>query len=111
MGANLELIVESFANKLYDITTHGSTEMDNDKITTQLLEEAIGSDKPKIMEDYPLNNRGPSCLILGWTTEYKRPIHVCIGYAGSKPEVITAYRPDLSPRKWTQGFCKRRRVK
>lgn len=108
MGANLELIAESFANKLYGITTHGITEMDKDKIMTELLEEAIGSDKPKIIEDYPLDKRGPSCLILGWITEGKRPIHACIGYAGSKPEVITAYRPDLSSHKWTQEFCKRR---
>ncbi len=110
MHANLPLIVASFAGGVhfYDITVlHGRIEMDNDGITTELLEEAIGSDKPEVIEDCPKNPRGPSCLILGWTQQ-QRPITVCIGYKGSKPLVITAYRPDLCPDKWTPDFRSRR---
>lgn len=107
MNANLSLIVAAFAGGLYNILPHGIIEMDSEGITTGLLEEAIGSDKPKVIEDYPKDKRGPSCLILGWTAQ-QRPIHACVGYKGSKPLIITTYRPDLCSHKWNRGFCSRR---
>ena len=107
MSAELPLIVAAFADGLYNVLPQGIIEMDNDDITTGILEEAIGSDKPEVIEDSPEDRRGPSCLLLGWTAQ-QRPIHVCIGYRGSKPLVITTYRPDLWPHKWDRGFRSRR---
>ncbi|KKK76662.1 hypothetical protein LCGC14_2861410, partial [marine sediment metagenome] len=58
MHTNLSLIVVAFTSGLYNISHHGIIEMDNDGITTELLEEAIGSDQPEVVEDYPEDKRG-----------------------------------------------------
>lgn len=107
MPLNLEEISEFFRNGDYYITRHGYEELDDDSITIEQLETAIGHDNPKIIEDYPNDPRGASCLILGDAiSEIK--IHVCIGVSGSKPEVITAYIP--SPEKFcAPEFAVRRR--
>ncbi len=48
----------------------------------------------ELIEDYPQDKYGPSCLVLGWT-DAKRPLHVQCSYP-SRPlvKVITVYEPD-----------------
>jgi len=100
------MISEYIRNGQYSITTHGYEELDNDSITIVELEIAIGEDAPEIIEDYPDDPRGASCLILGWP-EPNIPVHVCLGVSQNEPEVITAYRP--SPNKfWPPEYRKRR---
>jgi hypothetical protein len=67
--------------------------LDNDGITIERLETAIGGDSPEIIEDALDDPRGESCLILGWF-EADLPIHVCVGTSDGQPEVITAYGPS-----------------
>lgn len=93
MPLNLKEISEFFRNGDYYITKHGYEELDNDNITIENLETAIGLDNPKIIEDYPNDPRGASCLVLG-DADSEIKIHVCIGISGEKPEVITAYIPS-----------------
>ena len=47
-----------------------------------------------VIEDYPEDKYGPSCLILGMTSK-KRPIHIQCSYP-SRPilKIITIYEPD-----------------
>ena len=59
-----------------------------------------------IIEDYPEDKRGHSCLISGWTRE-KRCIHVVCAPKDDYLVIITAYVP--SPEDW-EGF-KRRKIK
>ena len=106
MAPELKSIVRWFKAGDYIITKHGFNRMKEKSITVAILEEALGGDKPKIVEDYPQNRRGASCLILGWNG-LNNPIHACIGYAGDRLEVITAYRPTLN--KWYPDFSRRRK--
>ncbi len=52
----------------------------------------------EVIEDYPDDKYGPSCLIFGRTSE-ERPLHVQCSYP-SRPlvKVITLYEPD--PDRW-----------
>lgn len=52
----------------------------------------------EVVEDYPDDKYGPSCLVLGWTAA-ARPVHVHCSYP-SRPlvKLITLYEPD--PARW-----------
>jgi hypothetical protein len=59
-----------------------------------------------VIEDYPEDTRGHSCLMLGWG-EGDRPVHVV---CAPKPEylaVITTYLPD--PEQWEQDWQTRKK--
>jgi hypothetical protein len=59
------------------------------------IREAIAGGE--IIEDYPDDKYGPSCLILGFTIS-ARPLHVQIGYSPQWVKVITVYEPN--PAEW-----------
>lgn len=65
-------------------------------ISVHGLREAIASGE--VIEDYPDDKYGPSCLILGFTAA-GRPVHVQCSYP-SRPlvKIITVYEPD--PDQW-----------
>jgi hypothetical protein len=52
----------------------------------------------QVIEDYPEDKYGPSCLVLGFTKQ-DRPLHVICSYP-SRPlvKIITVYEPD--PELW-----------
>ena len=56
------------------------------------VRSAIISNDAEIVEGYPNDPRGPSCLVLGWTPG-GTPLHVVVSYP---PEVavITLYVPE-----------------
>jgi len=58
----------------------------------------------ELVEDYPDDPRGPSCLLLG--TPDERPVHVVCSPKADYLAIITAYVPD--PAQWSADF--RRRV-
>ena len=91
--------------KKYRMTSHAETERDSDKITLHEIEEAILSSGSKIIEDYPNDPRGHSCLILGFT-EKRKPIHILCGLREKGMLIIiTVYRPD--PQEWVDGEKRR----
>jgi hypothetical protein len=59
-----------------------------------------------IIEDYPDDPRGISCLMLGFGAE-GRPIHVVCAPREDYVAVITAYIPEAG--EWADGF--KRRIK
>jgi hypothetical protein len=61
--------------------------------------------RAEIIEDYPEDARGHSCLILGWDAE-GRPIHVVCAPKSGFLAIITAYTPD--PKEWDAAFRTRR---
>jgi hypothetical protein len=63
-------------------------------------------DGGEIIEDYPEDVRGHSCLMLGLGSG-NRPVHVVCSPKEDYLAVITAYLPD--PEEWTGDF--RRRAK
>ena len=62
------------------------------RIGVQDLHDVIANGT--VIEDYPEDKYGPSCLILGVTSK-KRPIHIQCSYP-SRPilKIITLYEPD-----------------
>ena len=57
-----------------------------------------------LVEDYPNDPRGHSCLVLGFGAD-RRPIHVVCSPKADYLAVITAYVPD--PAQWSDGFRRR----
>ena len=75
------------------------------RISVETIEEAIRTGE--IIEDYPNDPRGPSCLIHGVTRE-GRPIHVVCGKIDSDQIVIiTAYEPNLE--EWEHDWQTRKK--
>lgn len=73
-------------------------------ITVSEIREAI--DRGEVIEDYPADKYGPSCLVFGMTAA-GRPIHVQCSYpTRSTVKFITVYEPD--PIRWIE-FRQRRR--
>jgi len=64
------------------------------QISVQELREAIANGE--IIEDYPEDKYGPSCLVLGFT-RMGRPLHIQSSYP-SRPlvKIVTLYEPDLA---------------
>ena len=58
-----------------------------------------------VVEDYPSDPRGHSCLILGFG-DAGRPIHVVCSPKDDYLAIITAYLPD--EREWADSFKTRR---
>ena len=75
------------------------------RISAEAIEQAIRGGE--IIEDYPDDPRGPSCLILGVTQE-GRPIHVVCGrIENDQILLITAYEPN--PEEWGRDWRTRRK--
>ncbi|MDO8748714.1 MAG: DUF4258 domain-containing protein [Candidatus Omnitrophota bacterium] len=90
----LKQIKSLIDQKDYRLTLHAEFEREADQITIEEIEEALFSPEAKIIEDYPNDPRGSSCLVLGFTKQ-KHPIHVVCGTGDSNTlVVITVYRPD-----------------
>ena len=75
-------------------------------ISVAEIEEAI-STWGEVIEAYPEDKYGPSCLILGFTST-GRPVHVQCSYP-SRPliKIVTVYEPDQAL--WA-GFRNRRTI-
>ncbi len=63
-------------------------------------------DKGELIEDYPEDVRGHSCLILG-CGEDDRPIHIVSSPKEDYLAIITAYLPDSE--QWEDSFRKRKK--
>jgi hypothetical protein len=59
----------------------------------------------ELIEDYPQDPRGHSCLFLGFG-DADRPVHVVCSPKDDYLAIITAYLPD--PAQWSEDFRRRR---
>jgi hypothetical protein len=78
-------------------------------LTVADVEAAICDDRPEIIEDYPADDRGPACLILGWPA-LARPLLIVVGYAcihDVELDIVTLYEPSDS--EWYNGYKVRRK--
>jgi len=71
-------------------------------ITTAEVETVVT--KGELVEDYPEDIRGHSCLLLDFG-EGGRPIHVVCSPKDDYLAIITAYLPD--PAQWSSDFKRR----
>jgi len=99
----LEAIRAAVRRREYRLTLHGFREATADRISVSDIESAIIGGAAEIIEDYPDDPRGASCLILG-VTEAGRAIHVVVSYP-PHVAVITVYTPD--PERWADNRMRR----
>jgi len=100
--------IRQIANKKIIYTQHALDEMNAEEeiITPEEVRKVVL--EGEIIEDYPEDKRGHSCLILGYS-ESGRPIHVVCATKADYLGIITAYVPALN--KWTADFKVRKEIK
>jgi hypothetical protein len=74
-------IKEKVRNSRYKISFTHTERLRQRRIEIRELEEAIFSGD--IIEKYPGDPQGPSCLVLGYT-QRNRPLHIVCGIMGEK---------------------------
>lgn len=89
----LEEIQSKILRRQYEFSKHAVDQSIIREISVAEMAEAI-SGGGEIIEDYPEDKYGPSCLILGFT-KTGRPLHIQCSYS-SRPliKIITLYEPD-----------------
>jgi hypothetical protein len=93
----LEDIRGKILRRQYELSKHAVDQSVIRNISITDVEEAI-SGRSEVVEDYPKDKYGPSCLILGFT-KAGRPLHMQCSYPSrSLIKVITLYEPD--PKLW-----------
>jgi hypothetical protein len=89
----LEEIQSKILKRQYEFSKHAVDQSIIRDISVANMEEAV-SGRCEIIEDYPDDKYGPSCLILGFTKD-RRPLHLQCSYP-SRPliKIVTLYKPD-----------------
>lgn len=95
--ALLDDIRDKIAARHYEYSKHAVDQLIVRSISVSEVEEAI-SNSSEVIENYPEDTYGPSCLILGFSNAH-RPLHVQCSYP-SRPliKIVTVYEPD--PELW-----------
>ena len=89
-------------NNQHRFTLHSLERMIERDIQPDEIKETILNGE--IIENYPEDKYGPSCLVLGRCA--RKILHI---QCSQDPVwIITAYDPTLSPEKWDQNFKKRK---
>jgi hypothetical protein len=90
--ALIEEIREKIEAEQFEFSRHAVDQSIIRRITVQEVRELFGD--AEVIEDYPEDKYGPSCLILGKTSR-GRPLHIQCSYP-SRPliKIITLYEPD-----------------
>ncbi len=96
---NIIEISAKIRGRQYEFSKHAADQSIIRSISVSEIEEAL-TDKSHIIEDYPNDKYGPSCLILGYTKK-GRPLHIQCSYP-SRPliKIVTLYQPD--PELWIE---------
>ncbi len=102
----IEKIIAKIKKREYELSKHAVDQSIIRDIAVSEVEQAILGN-PSIIEDYPNDKYGPSCLVLGYT-KGKRPLHIQCSYS-SRPlvKIITLYQP--SPELWIDNEVRKSR--
>ncbi len=92
--ALVDEIREKVAIGVFEYSQHASDQSLLRQISVAELRQAVST--AQVIEDYPNDKYGPSCLLLGFT-DADRPIHIQCSYP-SRPvlKIITVYEPDIA---------------
>ena len=92
----IEAIREKVATGAFEFSQHAVDQSILRHISVGEIVEAIAGGE--VIEDYPTDKYGPSCLIMGFT-QSRRAVHVQCSYpARPLVKIITTYEPD--PDQW-----------
>ena len=102
----IEQLRHKFAHGAVEYFLHAVRQMIGRNISPQEATQSVLAGE--VIEDYPDDKYGPSCLVFG-RTESQRALHVqCTHPSRPLVKVITAYEPD--PAEWDETL-KRRKTK
>lgn len=101
----LDAIRRKFAAGQFEFSRHATDQSLRRDITVAEVREAMAA--AELVEDYPHDKYGPSCLLLGFTSA-GRSLHVQCSYP-ARPllKIITLYEPD--PDLWENHRVRRER--
>ena len=103
--ALIKEIQEKIRADQFEFSKHATDQSIIRHISVAELRQAI--ENGEIIEDYPDDKYGPSCLIFG-TTVGERPLHVQCSYPSrALVKIITLYEPD--PARWIDYRTRRPR--
>jgi Domain of unknown function (DUF4258) len=90
---SLQAIRDKVRRRRYEFSRHALDQSILRDISVAEVEEALLG-RSEVIEDYPDDKRGPTCLILGMTNA-GRPLHMQVSYP-SRPvlKIVTLYEPD-----------------
>ena len=89
---DIEWIKRQIRSGSYEFSGHSEDERQAERISIADVEAALLNGE--VLEDYPNNPRGPSCLVLGYGIP-GYPIHVVCGQTPSRRvRLITVYIPS-----------------
>ncbi|MCH9740358.1 MAG: DUF4258 domain-containing protein [Epsilonproteobacteria bacterium] len=100
---DLEWIVSKVEADDYIFSRHADEERMNDSLMISEVEESMFNGS--ILESYPEDKRGSSCLVVGFTKQGK-PIHTVCGKSGDRLVIITVYIP--TPPKFITPYERRK---
>lgn len=97
-------IQAKFAAERFEFSQHAASQSITRGISVDEIRQAVAAGE--VIEDYPDDKYGPSCLVFGLTM-VGRPLHIQCSYP-SRPivKIITVYEPD--PELWI-NFRQRKR--
>jgi hypothetical protein len=92
----IKLLRQKIAANHFEFTRHALDQTILRRIKTLEIREAM--EEGEVIEDYPEDKYGPSCLVFG-RTKSGRPIHLqCSHPSRETVKIITVYQPD--PEQW-----------
>lgn len=104
--SQIENIQRKIINQCYELSKHAVDQSIVRGIEISELEQAFCNNS-EVIEDYPDDKYGPSCLVLGFT-DAGRPLHVQCSYPERELiKIITLYEPD--PKRWNDFRTRKRR--
>jgi len=98
-------IEEKLVNNEYDLSSHAHTERQNEIITVKEIEQTLL--RGDIIETYPGDPRGESCLVAFESQD--KPLHVICGIRNGRLLIVTVYRPKLPV--WTDYKTRAKELK
>ena len=107
MAVATTVLIRSLARaQHYSLSQHAEEERQAEQIRLSEIESALR--EAEIIEHYPGDVRGPSCLALGFAGSC--PLHLVCAVKDAPRELllITVYDPSLQPQRWEADFRRRR---
>jgi hypothetical protein len=98
--------VRQSADKKVIYSLHALNEMNSEREIITMNEVMLVIRNGEIIEDYPEDKRGHSCLMYN-LTDKERPVHVVCSPKDNYLVIITAYVPTAD--KWENDFKTRRK--
>ena len=99
----INLLRQKIGSNQFEFTKHALDQTLLRHINVQEIREAVANGE--VIEDYPEDKYGPSCLVFG-RTETGKSIHVqCSHPSRGIVKIITVYEPD--PEQWVDYKVRR----